>query len=319
MIWPGLPIARYRFEFSSELPVRLPEYPGSAWRGALGHTLKRAVCVVRGTPCKDCLLYRACVYSYVFETPPPAAALKMRKYNAAPHPFVLDVQPNPEPQVFRLGLTLIGQAERQLPYLVHALQQAGRQGIGKRDNRLELQAIQQTDGNGGIHPIWTAEQPLIPLPASIPVIPPPPERCRVQLETPLRLRREEHQVGPRDFGFADLFGTLLRRLSMLSYFHTDTPLETDFAGLMAQARSLVVKEAELAWHDWTRYSSRQDTTMQMGGLTGSFVLEGTALAPFWRYLWLGQWTHAGKATSMGLGRYRLHTEPADVPQPAATA
>jgi hypothetical protein len=244
----------------------------------------------------------------------------MRKYTAAPHPFVLDVQPSPAPQIFRLGLTLIGQAERQLPYLVHALQQAGRQGIGKPENRLELQAIQQTDGNGDTQMIWTVEQPLTPLPATPPATPPLPERCRVHLETPLRLRREEHQVGPRDFSFADLFGTLLRRLSMLSYFHTDTPLETDFAGLMAQARGLAVQEAELAWLDWTRYSSRQDTTMQMGGLTGSFVLDGKNLAPFWTYLWLGQWTHAGKATSMGLGRYRIEAIPAtsSAPRPEQT-
>jgi hypothetical protein len=319
MTWPGLPIARYSFEFSAELPIRLPDYPGSAWRGALGHALKRAVCVVRGTPCPECLLYRACVYSYVFETPPPAAALKMRKYNAAPHPFVLDAQPNPEPQTFRLGLTLIGQAERQLPYLVHALRQAGRQGIGKRDNRLELQAIRQTGVDGDSQRIWTAEQPLTPLPASVPAIPPLPERCSIHLETPLRLRREEHQVGPNEFGFTDLFGNLLRRLSMLSYFHTDTPLETDFAGLRREARGIVLEEPKLAWRDWTRYSSRQDTTMQMGGLTGSFVLGGSALAPFWPYLWLGQWTHAGKATSMGLGRYRIETIPANSPRPAANA
>ncbi|QJD30444.1 CRISPR system precrRNA processing endoribonuclease RAMP protein Cas6 [Methylococcus geothermalis] len=317
MTWPGLPLAHYRFEFSADHPIRLPDYPGSAWRGALGHALKRTVCVVRGTSCPDCLLYRACVYSYVFETPPPATAIKMRKYNAAPHPFILGMQTSPASQAFRLSLTLIGHAEHQLPYLVHALQQAGRQGIGNRDNRLELQAVRQTDSDGDPRLIWTAEQPLSPLPARTPAVPPVPKRCLVHLETPLRLRREGRQIGPSEFGFADLFGNLLRRISMLSYFHTATPLEIDFAGLNAQARGIAVEEPELVWHDWTRYSSRQDTTMQMGGLIGSFALDGAALAPFWPYLWLGQWTHAGKATSMGLGRYRIEAVSASrVPAPA---
>ena len=43
----------------------------------------------------------------------------------------------------------------------------------------------------------------------------------------------------------------------------------------------------------------------MGGLVGEFELSDIGLKPFWPYLWLGQWTHSGKGTVMGLGRYRL--------------
>jgi len=93
---------------------------------------------------------------------------------------------------------------------------------------------------------------------------------------------------------------------MLTYFHTDTPLETNFSGLMQQARDIQLRDPQLTWHDWTRYSSRQQTKMNMGGLIGSFSLDGD-LQNFWPYLWLGQWTHTGKGTSMGLGAYRIET------------
>ena len=86
---PMIPVKTYRFYFSTERPIRLPGFAGSAWRGAFGHALKKTVCVVRNTPCNQCLLKNACAYSVVFETPPPANAEKMRKYTAAPHPFVL--------------------------------------------------------------------------------------------------------------------------------------------------------------------------------------------------------------------------------------
>jgi len=43
----------------------------------------------------------------------------------------------------------------------------------------------------------------------------------------------------------------------------------------------------------------------MGGLIGEIELDGADLEPFWPYLWLGQWTHAGKGAVMGLGRYRF--------------
>ena len=43
----------------------------------------------------------------------------------------------------------------------------------------------------------------------------------------------------------------------------------------------------------------------MGGIVGSFVAEGPAIATLWPCLWLGQWTHLGKGCTMGLGRYAL--------------
>jgi len=84
-----IPIKTYRFYFATDSAVRLPNFAGSAWRGAFGHALKKTVCVVRNTPCNQCMLKNACAYSYLFETPPPANTEKMRKYTAAPHPFVL--------------------------------------------------------------------------------------------------------------------------------------------------------------------------------------------------------------------------------------
>ena len=86
---PNIPIKTYRFYFATDSAVRLPSFPGSAWRGAFGYALKKTVCIVRNTPCNQCMLKNACVYSTVFETPPPANTEKMRKYTAAPHPFVL--------------------------------------------------------------------------------------------------------------------------------------------------------------------------------------------------------------------------------------
>jgi hypothetical protein len=121
----------------------------------------------------------------------------------------------------------------------------------------------------------------------------------------VRLQRDELLVTPETFRFSDLFGPLLRRVSMLTYFHTDTPLETNFAGLMELARQVEPVEAKLAWKDWTRYSSRQKTAMQMGGLVGEIVVELAQGSPLWPYLWLGQWVHVGKGTSMGLGHYTI--------------
>ena len=302
-----LPLARYRLRFESSGKGRLPDYLGSAWRGVLGHALKKTVCVTSLSTCPPCLLYRSCPYPYIFETPPPLTAQKMRKYSAAPHPFLLELEHTPENDVDQVGLTLVGHGNRYLAYFIHAFQRAGTQGLGKDRVQMRLIDVRQAEPPEADMwmPIYQPGGVLEPRPPALPSVPPAPPVIRLRFETPLRLQRGGRLVTARLFQFSDLFSTLLRRVSMLTYFHTDTPLETDFAELIAQARKVELAAANLVWRDWTRYSSRQKTTMQMGGLLGEIVLDLSEEFPFWPYLWLGQWVHAGKATSMGLGHYTL--------------
>jgi hypothetical protein len=142
-------------------------------------------------------------------------------------------------------------------------------------------------------------------PAVLQEIPKMPKEIDIYFHSPLRIKRDSKNLTARDFTFGAFFGTLLRRVSMLSYFHTDTPLETDFAALTIKARSIQFTSQQLKWYDWTRFSSRQQTEMNMGGLVGSAHLDMQDLEDLWPYLWLGQWTHVGKGTSMGMGAYTL--------------
>ncbi|MEW5977197.1 MAG: CRISPR system precrRNA processing endoribonuclease RAMP protein Cas6 [Acidobacteriota bacterium] len=304
---PLLPLARYQLRFECSGAGRLPEYLGSAWRGILGRALKNTVCVTRLPSCPPCLLYRSCPYPYIFETPPPFTAQKMRKYTAAPHPFLLDLTRAPENGVHQLGLTLIGRGNAYLPYLIHAFQRGGEAGLGKSRLPMKLMEVRQADPPEADlwKTIYEAGGLLSPSPPVVPHSPPAPPAVRLRLQTPIRLQRGERLVTPEAFRFSDLFGPLLRRVSMLTYFHTEAPLETDFSGLMEQSRQIEPVTRRLAWKDWTRYSSRQKTTMQMGGLVGDMVLALPEGSPLWPYLWLGQWLHAGKGTSMGLGQYTI--------------
>jgi CRISPR/Cas system endoribonuclease Cas6 (RAMP superfamily) len=56
--------------------------------------------------------------------------------------------------------------------------------------------------------------------------------------------------------------------------------------------------------------------MQMGGLVGGIATELTAGSPLWPYVWLGQWLHVGKGTSMGLGRYTIQAASLPTAKPA---
>lgn len=168
------------------------------------------------------------------------------------------------------------------------------------------------DGTGAGQIGWTTlfepGSHLSPVPAEHPAPPTAPPAVRVRLLSPPRIRRHEHLVGAADFDFRAFTGGLLRRISLLTCFFSDTPFETDFAGLLRLAESVPATHPELRWREWTRHSSRQNTKLRMGGLIGNFELAESQVEPFWPILWLGQWTHAGKGCSMGLGRYVL--EPA---------
>lgn len=306
--YPNIPFKAYRFYFDTDGPIRLPEYPGSAWRGTFGHALKRTVCVVRNTPCSECLLKNACAYSYVFETPPPPNTEKMHKYTAIPHPFVFRFnthETDTAESSFCFDINLFGHGQRFFPYIIHALQTAGQEGVGRQRQSFRLDKIDEVDFQGQTHTIYQQGQLQTQEPPKSPVYPKIPEKIAINFHSPIPIKQDNKNLATDHFNFGALFSTLLRRISMISYFHTDMPLETDFAGLTARAKTLSFSDQILQWYDWTRYSSRQQTEMNMGGLIGSISLDASGLDDFWPYLWLGQWTHVGKGTSMGMGAYTI--------------
>jgi hypothetical protein len=232
----------------------------------------------------------------------------MRRYPAAPHPFLLDPEgASPAEGRYALTVPLFGKGTAYLPQVVHALQQAGRSGIGGRRQTYELQAIEREAGPG--HNQWQTvtgpNAPVVPGEPDFADVPPPPDKVRIRLVTPLRVQRNGNLVSAEELGMGDLLAPLIRRISLLSYFHGPVPLEGDFASITEKARGLPLLESDLRWEDGVRHSGRQGKRVPTGGLLGELVTEIPDNDPLWPFLWLGQWTHAGKGTVMGLGKYRL--------------
>jgi len=308
---PLLGVGYYRLHFNCMECLRLPKYAGSAWRGLFGHALKKAVCVTHEPVCEACLLYRNCAYPYIFETPLPTDSDRMKRYTAVPHPFVVYPQMQADRTIEKgeamlLELAVFGRANAYLPYIIHAFNIAGKHGIGKQQGKFRMLRVEQdTSGNGNWETIYEPDSGLSQKPGFYPLIPECSELVKITLQSPLRLKRDGRLVGAKEFSFHDLYRNLLRRIAMLTYFHEKSVFEPDFATLAEASRNINIIDKDLHWFDWTRYSSRQKKTMQMGGLTGEFTVRGESLPDFWPLLWLGQWTHAGKGASMGLGRYRL--------------
>ncbi len=304
----GLPIAKVRFTLRALDTLSLPPYKGSAFRGGFGHAFRKVVCAIRKKDCTDCLLKHKCAYSYVFETPPPPDTVIMRKYPRAPHPFVIE-PPDENKQVYEPGetmefsLVLIGRGREYLPYFVYAFEELGNMGLGRGKGRYRIEKI-----HAGGEEIYTAETRTLREPRNALVIPAqtePVTSLTLTFLTPTRIKYEE-QLAP-DPEFHMLMRNLLRRISSLSYFHTGNKMEADFKGIIERAGAVKTVRKDLTWIDWERYSTRQDARMKLGGFVGTMAFEGDIME-FMPYLRIGEIVHIGKATSFGLGKFRIDRE-----------
>ena len=309
--------AQFQFLVKTIDHVSLPAYKGSTLRGGFGHAFKQVVCANKQKICDSCLLKEKCVYSYVFETPPPSNTSKMRKYPYAPHPFVI-TPPLEEKREYRqgetlcFGLTLIGKAVDHLPYFIYTFEEFGQMGIGKGRGKFQLEEVQSVGGPEE-RVVYTAgdqvlrrNSEVIEANELIRELPSDPiSSIILQFVTPARLKYDG-QLGPA-LEFHVLIRNLLRRISLLSYFHCGEELDLDFRGLIDSSMAIRVRKKELRWHDWQRYSNRQNTAMMMGGCIGSITFAGN-LTQFMPFLLLGEKINVGKGTSFGLGKYRLQRE-----------
>ena len=146
-------LAKFRFTICAKEHIRFPTYKGSAFRGGFGYAFKRVVCVTKNRECDDCLLKQKCIYSYIFETPPPQDTEMLRLYPKVPHPFVIE-PPITEKQSFEPGetfsfhLILIGNAIDYIPYFIYTFTELGKQGIGQGRGKYELTQVEGIDSEG---------------------------------------------------------------------------------------------------------------------------------------------------------------------------
>ena len=303
--------ARFRLEMTAVDRLRLPPYKGSTFRGAFGHTFKRLVCVKRDLDCATCLICDRCVYYYVFETPFGGEG-DSRGYAFAPHPFVVE-PPEETREIYepgdelRVGLVLVGRALDYLPYFIYAFEEMGHRGVGAGRGKAALQRVIALGPEPGDERcIYQSD--IGQLAPDYPVCVGPPDseavgtRLRLRLHTPIRLKAEGHYTRRLDFSL--LVRALLRRTSDLARFHCGAELDLDYRQWIERAAGVSAVATTLRWHDWDRYSQRQERRMKLGGLVGEVEFAGE-WGPFLPLLRLGADLHVGKGTGFGLGRYEI--------------
>jgi CRISPR-associated endoribonuclease Cas6 len=311
---PRIPYVRLRVTLAARQTARLPAYTGSLLRGAFGHALRRAVCAMGPRQaCASCPVRDACVYVRLFEPWAGREPRYLQGLPAAPQAYVLE--PGDSPRTFLPGdplafdLLLLGRAAELQGFAVLACERMARRGLGVRRARFELERVCTGDADGawrtgyerGVRP-WRVAVPSA-LPATDPIT---AERVTLRFVTPLRFKVDGRLA--RTFDFRLLVSKMLRRTLELAHdFDPDQALDGSFEPLLARAAAVRVVHSDLLWHDWQRYSNRQRTRMQLGGVVGEMTLEGD-LRPFSALLRTAEVVHVGKGTTFGLGRVEVQPE-----------
>ncbi|MBF0497396.1 MAG: CRISPR system precrRNA processing endoribonuclease RAMP protein Cas6 [Deltaproteobacteria bacterium] len=314
----------YHFHSVFQNDASLPEYKGSTLRGALGVALKKIVCALKRQDCPDCLLRSACIYFKIFEsteldsnTLPPAKAI------TPTHPFVIQ-PPLTTSRVFHpyepfdFTLLLFGPANDYLPYFVYAVELMGESGLGRRqkEGRGAFQLLNITKNGEDIFDPELNRMNFSPPEHILPDYFSAEEcsRLTIELKTPLRLK---YRSGYLDrLPFHHLIRAGLRRARALNILFGRGDPDLDYRGLISRAEAISTVDSNLHWHDWERYSNRQQRRMKLGGLVGRITYEGP-LGEFMPLIRYAERVHLGKGTSFGLGWVTILTnEPQKDVRPA---
>ena len=294
--------------FCCELNARasLSAYKGSMLRGTFGTHLKKACCTTRERDCRQCMLKSVCTYPALFIGKPSRGE---GRFDSLTLPFCFEVCDTGkteyrEGEHLSFGVKLFSYATSYVPYFAHAFVQAGRQGMGRKTDMFQG-TFDLVDIVCNGMSIYDREQQKVSMPEpealALPALDENPEgtqRLHVHLATPCRFK--EGNKLSADLPFRMLFQLVVRRLRSLWALDGESVHYENFRAMMALAESARTVESSLVWKDWTRYSSRQKTYMQLGGLQGHIVYEGR-IAPFLPFLVMAEKLHIGKQTSFGLG------------------
>lgn len=290
-------VARLR----AEGPQRLPPLPTTSLHGALGHALRRAVCVDGGrASCEGCHIGHRCAYVGLVAPRAPAGR-GLGVTDRAPSPLVLSPETALNGQrwvelaageTLGIRLTLIGRAVFADAALVRkALERAAGDGLG-----VAPEPTARTGARPGLRLAgWEAAGPPCATDR-------PPCAATLEFLTPVRLVAGGH-IASRLDGHT-LVHAVFRRADLLAQLYGAGRLDP----LPEAARTLLdVDDSRLRLMRVRRYSSRQRRHMEWPGLVGELRVSGPGLAPLWPLLRFCEEVHIGKATSFGFGRFVLRS------------
>ena len=303
---------KYLFSCTFKDEAFLPEYKGSTIRGILGIALKKLTCVLKRRECFDCALKKNCIYAIIFEI-----GVTDKKNLPPPLPYMIEPQNTEQTHykkgdIFNFNLLLFGKTNELIAYFIYAVNEMGNIGMGKKikGKRASFSLdIVSVDGEN----IYDKKTEKIEtgnfaedLKSSL-CFPNDTfigKEITIKTETPLRFKTQNSFTKATELSFHILIRSALRRISSLYATYDEKEPDLNYKEIIKKAEKIKIKNSDLSWFDWKRYSNRQEAKMFMGGIMGDITYEGN-LSEFIPLLKLCELFHIGKQTTFGLGKIKL--------------
>lgn len=299
-----------KFKIKALDNLYMPEYKGSFFRGIFGWKFKKLTCLLKNLEdCKECVLKKTCPYFNIFENKYFTEKPLLKTGSSIPHPYII-LPPLDEKRKFEkdetleFEITIIGKWSETLPYFLLTFQEIGKSGIGKNKSKFEIEAIYQENknilNNNNIN--FDIKEFNFNNYSNISDT----SFLAVEFITPLRLVKNNKTM--RSISFKDFYLSILRRCELLLYYYNDKSIDNfiNVKTLNELAETIKVKNKNLYWYNWERYSNRQKKRISLSGLMGRISFEGN-ITPFVPLLKFAEVFHAGKNTVFGLGKIKLET------------
>ncbi len=303
---------KYRVNLLASEEILLPSYKGSVIRGVFGRVMKRVTCILRNPECDRCILRLRCIFSAIMGSPISEEHPHYRKYKYPQRPYII-VPPLTKKRRFCPGekfsfdIVLIGMVNDYLPYFVYAFLEMGRLGLGKTRGKFEVLSVEAVDPDGSTIMIFDGSTWMLKAPdlrityQMFAELMWEGNEVTLVFETPARIKKDDRLVPSLPFHL--LIGRLSERAFMLAHLYCGAELG-DFEAFAEAARAVRTVATDIRWWDWRRYSSRYKAEMVWGGWVGRVTYRGD-LGIYLPLLRIGEYVHVGKATTFGLGKYRL--------------
>ena len=257
---------------------KAPFFIGSQVRGALGHALKKVVCVNYKYKCAECFAQNSCLYYDFYE--------QKNTY----HDYRLDYELGAD--MYDFSVILFEEACDKAPYLISALYLMLREfGLGKERSKHEHFNMSLNDipclisGKITLPKIFSQDIKIEGFCTDV----------SVEFVTPLRIKKDNVFVKDDKIELKDIINSIYNR-QMRILGRSDKRFAYEIKGEIASK--------DLRFLDLRRYSNRQQTAMNMGGIIGKIELCGLNKECY-EVLKLGEILGAGKQTAFGLGKIKV--------------
>ena len=302
-LW-SFPFARIKATLEFKNDEMNGRFPSLLFRSGLSKHINRLSCFC---PKNENKHFDSCIYRKLLE--PKISDMNktdLISTQEIPKPFVINCS-QVNAKVCTLTITVFGYGVAYAGYIMASLLRMGNEGLSSDHIKFSIRNIKQGDIS-----LWDQEQqmisesPKIEKLQDIQLKPLVNGNYYLNLLSPLCMTQNNKPL--IEFRLKLVLKNVVRRLDFLSACYGDGYNQSESMALNQMIdQSLCEAKGHSNIISKNRYSNRQQTNIDIGGIIGNYLISGLSENE-WVLLQLGQYFHIGKKTTFGNGCYQITPE-----------